>query len=422
MTPRRFWDLAPLLALVLAVVLVLSGCASEPAAPSAAALPEDALSHPENYVVITVRNSAAALTPYAASTGRGYMGLGAYRASAVAVGVAARIAETHHLTQAAAWPIELLGVHCLAYALPPAEPRAAVLAALARDADVESVQPLAQFETQAAPYNDPYAPLQGNLADLGVLAAQETSRGAGVRVAVIDTGIDTAHPDFGGRLDAVRDFVGDGRLPAEAHGTAVAGIIAAVPNNGIGIAGIAPQARVLPLRACWTGSGAVGQCNSFTLAQALAAAVAAEAQIINLSIGGPPDPLLRRIVERAFERGIVVVGAVPLSGRREGFPTGIDGVLAVDVAGRTRPQAGVLYAPGVEVFTLAPQGHYDAVSGSSMATAEVSAIAALLMARRPELKADQLAALLQVGSPAEMGASVNARAALQRLAAKAATP
>jgi subtilisin family serine protease len=147
--------------------------------------------------------------------------------------------------------------------------------------------------------------------------------------------------------------------------------------------------------------------------------VAAEAQIINLSIGGPPDPLLRRIVERALERGILVVGAVPASGRREGFPTGIEGVLAVDVASRAQPQGTVLYAPGVDVFTLTPQGHYDAVSGSSMATAEVSAIVALLLAQQRKLKAEDVAALLKATASAEAGSSVNACAALRRLRAAA---
>jgi subtilisin family serine protease len=154
----------------------------------------------------------------------------------------------------------------------------------------------------------------------GCRAAQQWSRGEGVRIAVVDTGVDTVHPDFRGRLGRVRDFVADGRSAAETHGTAVAGIIAAVPDNGIGIAGIAPDATVISLRACWSASGALGACNSFTLAQALAAAAGAQAGIVNLSLGGPPDALLTRIVERLLARGVVVVGAVPPSGRREGFP------------------------------------------------------------------------------------------------------
>jgi hypothetical protein len=343
------------------------------------------------------------------------MGMGPYRASADALDVARHIADTHGLRQVAAWPIELLGVHCLVYTLPPAVPRAALLASLARDPEVESVQPLAQFEMRSTVYNDPYVGLQVNLADMGVLDAQQWSRGAGVRVAVVDTGVDTAHPDFGGRLEAVQDFVRDGRTLAEAHGTAVAGIIAAVPNNSIGIAGIAPAATVLPFRACWTGEGAVGRCNTFTLAQALAAAVDAGAHIVNLSIGGPQDPLLRRIVERALARGIVVVGAAPGSGRREGFPTGIEGVIAADVAHRPQREARVVYAPGIDVFTLTPRGHYDVVSGSSVAAAEVSAVAALLLAQQPGLRPQELAALLRSFPPGEAGRSVNACLALRQL-------
>jgi hypothetical protein len=402
----------------LLLLAALLGCAGPPPLTAGAALDDTVRAHPEQHVVVTVRNAAAPPLPNAASTLRGYGGQGGYRAGAQALQAARRIASTHGLREVAAWPIELLGVHCLVYALPPAAAPAAVLAALQQDPDVETAQPLAAFTLQGNRYNDPYAGLQANLQDLDVPAAQQWSRGEGVRVAIVDTGIDTTHPDFEGRVAAVRDFVGDGQSAAEAHGTAVAGLIAAVPNNGIGIAGIAPQATLLPLRGCWTARAATGACNSFTLAQALAAAVDARADIVNLSLGGPDDALLRRIVERGQGRGMVFVGAVPASGRREGFPTAIDGVIAVDRSSRADRRPGVLYAPGTEVFTLTPQGRYDAASGSSIAAAQVSGVAALLRARRPNLGAAELHTLLLRSAPAEAGgraASINACAALRQL-------
>jgi subtilisin family serine protease len=409
-------------AAVLAVVLALAGCAQTPLPGAPAGEPlRSAASVQANHLVVTVRNKPWAPNPYAASTGRGYGGQGVYRAGALALGAARRLAAGHGLTEVASWPIELLGVHCLVFATAPGTSREAVLAALRSDPDVESVQPLMQFELRSPRFNDPYAHLQANLGDLGVSAAQQWSRGEGVRIAVIDTGVDTLHPDFGGRLARVRDFVADGRSPAEHHGTAVAGVIAAVPDNGIGIAGIAPAATVFSLRACWTALGGAGACNSFTLAQALSAAAGVQAGVVNLSLGGPTDPLLARLVERLLARGVVVVGAVPVSGRREGFPTGIEGVIAVDASTPRPPSPRVLYAPGSDVFTLTPAGRYDVASGSSMAAAEVSGVAALLLAARPKLKGADIELLLSRsaagGSPAIRpgGASVNACAALQSL-------
>jgi hypothetical protein len=402
------------------LALVLTGCTVLTPAPPNALLTEEARAHPERYVVITVRNAPAVVNPYAASTARGYSGQGPYRAGADAITRAGEIAANHHLLEVAAWPIELLGVHCLVYEIPSTAERDPVLAALRRDPNVETAEPLSRFEVRVTSFNDPYAGLQRNLGDMGVAAAQQWSRGSGVRIAMIDTGVDTTHPDFAGRLAAVGDFVGDGRRVAEGHGTAVAGIIAAVPNNGIGIAGIAPDARLIPLRACWSTGGAVGMCNSFTLAQALVAALDTNATIVNLSLGGPSDPLLERIVERGMKRGTLFVGAVPTSGRREGFPTGIDGVIAVDVAERVERAPHVLYAPGADVFTLTPQGHYDVASGSSIAAAEVTAVAALLLARRPQLDAREIEDLLRRSMPTSdaMGRvtlSVNACTALRDL-------
>ena len=398
--------------------LLLAGCSTLSTAP--VPLSDDVRSHPDRYVVITVNNAPAVLNSYAASTPRGYSGFGVYRASAEAVSVAANVARDHKLSEVAAWPIELLGVHCLVYEIPPGAERGQIVAALRRDGRVVTAEPLSVYVLHSSGYNDPYAELQRNLGDMNIEAAQQWSRGNGIQVAIIDTGVDATHPDLSNRLATLGDFVGDGRSVAEGHGTAVAGIIAAVPNNGIGIAGMAPDATVVSLRACWSTGRTEGACNSFTLAQALAAALRAHVSIVNLSLGGPSDTLLERLVRVGLERGAVFVGAVPRSGRREGFPTGIDGVIAADAAERPERVARVLYAPGTDVFTLAPQGHYDAASGSSVAAAEVTGIAALLMARRPTLKASELEVLLSRSmlpgaASGRVATGVNACAALRDL-------
>lgn len=411
------------------LALLLAACAVAPPAPPSLGVPlgAAALAQPERHVVVTVHNQPAAPNGYAGSTPRGYAGAGPYRASSAALALARGVAASHGLREVAAWPIELLGLHCLVYELAAGAPREQVLAELRRDARVESAQPLAGHELHAAAnaagYNDPYAGLQRNLLEMGVAAAQRWSRGAGVRVALVDTGADIAHPDFGQRPLAA-DLVADGRTGAEGHGTAVAGVIGALPNNGIGIVGIAPEAQLLSLRGCWSAGAGRGQCNSFTLAQALIAALDAKAGIVNLSLGGPADALLQRIVERGLQRGVLFIGAAPPSGRREGFPTGIAGVIAVDAAEPGRaPLPGLLYAPGVDVFTLAPGGRYDAISGSSIAAAQVSGIAALLLARRPGLAAAELEGLLRRSMPGAADAGrglVNACTALRSLLAQGA--
>jgi hypothetical protein len=404
-----------------AVAVLLHGCSTAPS--RIAALPGTARVQPENFVVVTLRNDSASPNPYAGSTARGYRAPGPYRASAAALAAVRGIATQHHLREVSAWPIELLGVHCVVFELAAGSERERVIGALRADSAVETAQPLARFELQAAtavgPYNDTYAALQRNLVEMDIAAAHRRSRGDGVRVALVDTGVDTAHPDFGGRLGAVRDFVLDGSSFEERHGTAVAGVIAAEPNNGIGIAGIAPRAELMALRACWSdpggsGEAAGGACNSYTLAQALVAALDGRAAIVNLSLTGPGDPLLERIVTRALRRGTVVVGALPANGRREGFPTAIGGVIAVGSAtDKSAVASRILRAPGTDVFTLSPRSRYDAASGSSLAAASVTAVAALALSLQPTLTASQLEATL--ARSMNGGSAVNACAALREL-------
>ncbi|WP_158080957.1 S8 family serine peptidase, partial [Pelomonas sp. KK5] len=262
--------------------------------------------------------------------------------------------------------------------------------------------PLNEFQTLSEPagaaYNDPYVGLQRGFAALGVAEAQRWSRGEGVSIAVVDTGLDAGHPELRGRIAAQRDFVGAAHpllAGPERHGTQVAGVIAAEANNRLGIVGVAPQARLLAYRACWEQPGEPGaRCNSFTLAQALGAAIAAGADVINLSLSGPPDPLLDRLAAAALARGTVIVGAVPAGGAHGGFPGGVAGVLAVRSSDEA-PAAGTLAAPGRDILTLAPGGSFDFASGSSLAAAQISGTAALLRALVPGLAPEQLRQWLQ---------------------------
>jgi subtilisin family serine protease len=395
-------------ALACLAALGVAACSAGAPLRASATLPAAARDSPQHYIVLTVRNPVTMPASRAASSPRGYDGVGPYLAGGFARAISRTIAKDYRLRETATWPIKLLEVHCLVYELPADADRVQLLAALARDARVESVQALLDFETAAGAYNDPYAKLQRNVQQMDVVAAHALSRGAGVRVALIDTGVQLNHPDLPVAMLS-RNFVDDDAdsFRSDAHGTAVAGVVAAVPGNGIGIVGIAPDVSLLAYKACWRASmsGIRAVCNTFTLAQAIAAAVEARADIINLSLDGPSDPLLTRLIRRALDAGIIVVGAVPPDGLRDAFPTDIAGVIAADAIENPVAIAGasaddtILRAPGRDVLSLAPQDHYDFYSGSSLATAEVTGIIALLRAQRSHLTAPEAVALLRAAPP-----------------------
>jgi len=419
--------------LVLAALLTIAaacvaGCASTSKGLPSLPLPESARTEPDRYLLVTVRNEPALLPSRAGSTLRGYDGAASYAVSGSARELAHAIAADYRMQEVTAWPIAALRVHCILYRIPPDNTRDGLLARLATDSRIQLAQPLQSFSTSGmpaeVPYNDPYLGLQRGLQEMSVVAAHHWSRGEGVTVAVVDTGIDASHPDLAGRVHRTGNFVDrdQAQFERDRHGTEVAGVIAAVSNNGKGIVGVAPRVRLLALKACWqsvsSGSGAV--CNSFTLAQAIGAAIDAHADVINLSLVGPADPLLLALTRKAIEQGAIVVGAVPTTGRMDGFPAGVPGVIAVDMAEQVAPAKEALRAPGRDILTLVPDGHYDFATGSSLAAANVSGIVALMRARRPQMTAADAKTFLARSTQDATGVpriaeSINACAALSAL-------
>jgi hypothetical protein len=429
---------AVLALLALPLALALAACAHQPgAAPAVAGAGAAMQADSSRYIVLAVDNPQAHPAGHAGSSLAGYGPAPRYLQGQRAASALADIARTHGLREVAGWPIVALGWQCVVFELPPVGvARDALLATLGADARVRLAQPLQEFETlvdasassasrAGLAYNDPYLPLQRGFTDLAAAQAHQVSAGAGVRVAVVDTGAATTHPDLQGRVASVRDFVGlhageggGSGFDADRHGTQVAGVIAAAGNNHQGIVGIAPLAQLDLHKACWQrdghAPGAPARCNSFTLAQALAAVLNTDTRIVNLSLGGPADPLLDRLLAELLKQGRIVVGALPPSGQRGGFPTGTPGVIAVASAGQALPPGmDVLVAPGQDVLTLQPGGTYDYASGSSIAAAHVSGVAALLLAAEPRLDPARLRMLLGPGGAAPLYAH-NALDALQR--------
>ena len=389
-----------LLAPLCALLLLTPGEPWAHAAPADVPAPATALPR----IVVGFANTPHSLPSAAGGTGTRYAGDG-YLLSQGARQQSRRVAAQYALHEVVSWPIEALSLHCVVYEITNGRPMSEVLAALSHDSRVVLAQPLQEFHTlgtpaaaaaPAPPYNDPLYDLQTNLAALGIPRAQQRAQGAGVRVALIDTGVDATHPDLEGRIAGSQSFVPEGhRTPAQLrHGTAMAGVIAAVANNGIGIVGIAPLARLEVFEACWQlapGSDAAA-CNTFTLARALAAALAAGTPLVNLSLAGPADPLLAALVQTGLKRGVVFVAASAADGD---FPGSIPGVITA--AGSEGPvPAGALAAPGTHVLTLRPGGQYDFESGSSVASAELTGVIALLMSAAHEhLAPETIAALLR---------------------------
>ena len=341
----------------------------------------------------------------------------------VSVGVkraASRIARDFDLDVIDEWPIVPLRVHCLVFEAPKSVTVEELLRQLRERPEVESAQLMNRFEVLAdkgSATDDPYAGLQHNLETLELSQAHAWSRGDGTRVTIIDTGADFNHPELRAQIRFHRDFVGSDEqaFVGDAHGTAVAGVIAAAANNGLGVVGVAPSASLTVLKACWYDRGhADAVCDSFTLAKALANAIDSDAHVINLSIGGPSDGLLARLVAAALERDKVIVAAAP---QQPGFPSDVPGVIVAGSdagAGTGALRAGQqLLAPGDEILVPVPGGGFDFASGSSLSAAQVSGIAALLIARQPRLSRADINRLI-AGSAVD-GQSVNACRALADL-------
>ncbi len=253
---------------------------------------------------------------------------------------------------------------------------------------------------------DPYKPLQTSFNDMQIEAVHRRATGAGIRIAIIDTGVDFKHPDLTGQVAEQVDLTGSAlNFEDDIHGTAVAGIIAALSENGLGIEGVAPDARLLALRACWPEqSGEIAAvCNSLTLARALDTAILLKTTIVNLSLTGPTDPLVQDLLRVALGDGIIIVAAEPEAPSPLGFIEGIDGIIRVrssgsqDVTEAAWREVATIMAPGSDVLTTFPNGSYNFASGSSFAAASVSGIIALLLELEPGMSSQRVEQLLLHG-------------------------
>lgn len=230
----------------------------------------------------------------------------------------------------------------------------------------------------------------------GIAEAWQQTKGEGVRVAVLDTGIDASHPDLAGCIAAMADFSGSvrGTRDVQGHGTHCAGIIGARQNT-VGVVGVAPECRLL----CGKVLGDDGSGSSDSVAAGIDWATASGADVISMSLGSPqPSQDIARALERAVSAGKFVVCAAGNDGRPDSvdYPAAWDN-LAVAVAAvgpggilanfsSRGPQVDIA-APGVDILSTWPGGGYAKLSGTSMATPFVAGVVALLVSRHRQLGA-----------------------------------
>jgi len=296
------------------------------------------------------------------------------------------------------------------------------IASLSRDPQVQYAVPDLAVRVAATP-NDPSYPSQWALPAIGAPAAwNRTTGSAGVTVAVLDTGVDLTHPDLAANLVPGWNFVSNTSDPSDdyGHGTHVAGIIGAVGNNGVGIAGINWHVSIMPLKIC----DANGLCDLDKEVSALQYAVDHGAMIANASFGGvyAPYPPEENAIAAAGQAGLLFVAAAGNSANNNDFapfyPASypLDNVISVAATTSSGDLASFsdygfssvsIGAPGEDILSTLPTSGpissptgYGTESGTSMAAPEVTGAAALLWAEHPDWTMQQVRMrLLETASP-----------------------
>ena len=304
---------------------------------------------------------------------------------------AKRFSKRHSLNLKSEWLIESVGLFCLVVSIEDNVDKK--LEALRADKRVEWVQKSQSFELLAA-----------NISSLTQQSISQSSQtisqllpkgfdGSGVSLAMVDSGVDFEHSALASVLRFNADFVdlsSGSKLIGEAHGTAMAGVIAASANTKVGLSGIAPGVKLIALRGCWEEEGNVTRCSTLSLARALDALIEQDVDILNLSLSGPNDLLLEKILSKVIKSGTQVVAAFdPNRPSNDRFPLPKKGVLIVKahemgldmVSNMERSQGekdqhDILSAPGARVVPV-PGNGYKFMQGHSVAAAYMSAALAV---------------------------------------------
>lgn len=353
------------------------------------------------------------------------------------VEIGTQFAADHDSSVVDYFRLSRLGAHVFLLSVAGARPYETVLAEMSGDPRPLWVQRNLEFlgaESTLQSTGGSSPGTQYALERLHIGSVQSLTMGAGVKVAMVDSGVDPTHPALSGvRLSVVDVIKNNTRPTPEAHGTAIAGIIAG--RNGLH--GVAPDAELVAIRAFHQSgkSGDAARSSSYYVSKGVSRALDEAVRVINLSLTGPQDRLVTQTVEQALLARIVVVAAAGNAGPKAppAYPAAQAGVIAVtatDGKDRLYKHANrgsyvTLAAPGVDILVADPGGGYDYMSGTSMAAAYVSGFAVLMIARDGSLTPSKVRKVMEatatdLGPPnrdPQFGAGrVDADAAFRQLA------
>lgn len=304
------------------------------------------------------------------------------------------LAQRFRLTNVESLSFQLGGTTLARLRIPDRRSVTAVVRALETDASVLFAQPnylygLIETKTPAANGSSEGDPAQYMLEKMRLREAHQLARGNKILVAVIDSGVDVAHPDLAGDIADTFDAIGTG-VAVHTHGTAIAGGIAAHGR----LLGVAPAAQILAVRA-FSGTGRTENGTTFAIMKGLDWAVLHGARAINMSFAGPQDPGVTRGLAAAYAKNTILIAAAGNKGASSPplFPAADLNVIAVTSTDKddqlpafaNRGPYVAVAAPGVDLILLAPNDGLQRMSGTSFSAAYVTGTVALMLERKPGL-------------------------------------
>jgi filamentous hemagglutinin family protein len=234
---------------------------------------------------------------------------------------------------------------------------------------------------------------------LGLIDIHRQNKGDNISIAIIDSQIDVHHPDMDGVFADQYDAVGGPAEKPHPHGTGMAGAIAAHRK----LMGIAPAARIYAIHA-FSSNAASADSTTFNILKALDYAASKGVRVINMSFAGPRDVSMERALKSAHDKGIVLIAAAGNAGPKSPplYPGADPNVIAVTATdsndklfpGANRGRYIAVAAPGVDILVPAPDDTYQVTTGTSVASAEVSGVVALMLERNPDLTPEDIRKIL----------------------------
>ena len=311
------------------------------------------------------------------------------------------VAQTYGLTILERVPLTLINQRVIRLRIPSTNNVPAIVTALQGDTRITGAQANYLYRAQQQAGSELSGGLQYALTKVKAQRALELARGNGVRIAIIDTGIDAEHPDLTNTITKSYNAIGDRNPTVDDHGTSIAGIIA---GRGL-VRGIAPDAKLLAIRAFMPGTtGGPRLATSVILLRGIDWALQQNARVLNLSFAGPRDPLLLKALRITSEKKAIIVAAAGNGGAKSApaYPAAYEEVIAVTATDTTdqlyeKANQGnyiVIASPGVDILAPTTKGAHAMQSGTSFAAAHVSAILALMLERNPALSQDEALAIL----------------------------